>query len=290
MQPPSITMKKHHYLLVLLLVGIAAYLLNETRNLKGGEAIVRDELKLLREAVKKSSGTSSKSTLAGRNNRPLAIDAKKFTVELNDFLKAGPSSAKGKGLDEFMTAYEPQLSSAPLAKLKEICELLEKNLPFDQPDTEGTQLVWFGVLKLAAKDLLTDAKLTPESHDLAVGSIAAVNIGPDTSAHAAWLLESLRSDNPRALRNFTDQWAHGDYIEAAKWMNAIPAGPKRDAAVSGFAPVASRIDGASAVDWALTLSDPAQRDSCLGEVVRNWKEMDPVAATSYLKEKGVIVK
>ena len=119
--------------------------------LKSGEVIVSEELNLLRDAVKRSPGAAPSSTLAGRSNRPPAIDAEKFFVELTDFLKAGPRPEKGKGLDEFMTAYESQLNSAPLAKLKEICDLLEKNFPFDQPDTEGAQLVWFGVVRLAAK-------------------------------------------------------------------------------------------------------------------------------------------
>jgi hypothetical protein len=137
----------------------------------------------------------------------------------------------------------------------------------------------------AAKELLTNAKLTPESHDLAAGSIAAAKIGPETSAHASWLLETLRSDHPRALQNFVDQWAHADYNEAARWMNTIPAGAKRDAAVSGFAPVAAKIDGPSAADWAHTIADPLQRNRTLSEVRSIWREQDATAADAYYQEK-----
>ncbi len=144
-------MKKHHILLILLIVGIAAYFLNENRNLKGSESIANEELNLLRDAVKRSPGAAPSFALAGKSSRPPAIDTTKFTAELTDILKAAPSPENGKKLQELLTAYGPQLESAPLSKLKEISDFLEKNFPFDQAGTEGAQLVWFGVVGLAAK-------------------------------------------------------------------------------------------------------------------------------------------
>lgn len=73
-------------------------------------------------------------------------------------------------------------------------------------------------------------------------------------------------------------------------MDDLPEGKQRDVAISAFAPVAAKIDGATAVDWALTLTDPSQRDSCLDEVVRKWKETDAEAAAAYLKQKGLPAK
>jgi hypothetical protein len=101
------------------------------------------------------------------------------------------------------------------------------------------------------------------------------------------LLESFRSDDKRAIVEFTDQWAHADYQGTAQWLGSLPAGKQRDTAVSGFAPVAAKIDGATAVDWALTLTDPAERRSCVDDVVREWKKTDAEAAAAYLKEKGL---
>jgi hypothetical protein len=139
----------------------------------------------------------------------------------------------------------------------------------------------------AARDSLTAAKLTPENHDLAAGSIAAANIGPDTKARAAWLLESLRSEDPRALRKFADTWAHANYNETATWMNSLPPGANRDAAVSGFAPVAAKIEGPSAADWAHTITDPLQRNVILSEVRTVWGKQDATAAEAYFKAKPI---
>jgi hypothetical protein len=49
--------------------------------------------------------------------------------------------------------------------------------------------------------------------------------------------------------------------------------------------VAASVDGASAVDWALAITDPEQRQSCLLHVVRKWEESDREAAAAYLKGK-----
>jgi hypothetical protein len=138
----------------------------------------------------------------------------------------------------------------------------------------------------AVREILGSASLTTEKHDLAAAAIASANIGPDTPAKAKWLLESLRGEDSRAIVEFTDRWAHADYQGAAQWMNSLPPGEQRDAAVAGFAPVAAKIDGATAVDWTLTLTDSNERRSCLDDVIRKWKETDAEAADAYLKEKG----
>ncbi len=139
----------------------------------------------------------------------------------------------------------------------------------------------------ATKEILVSASLTPEKHDIAAASIAASNIGTDTPAKAKWLLESLRSEDQSALAEFSDRWTHTDYHGAAKWIGTLPAGKQRDSAISGFAPAAAKIDGATAVDWALTLTDPAQRKATLMDVQRTWKDIDRDAANAYFREKGI---
>jgi len=425
-------MKRHHLLLILLLVGIAAWFLNETRNLKKTEAKTRAELDMLRTAVRTSSGSDTTRSANSTNARPPAIDPIRFSSDLRDCLKGGTDEEVRKCLEDFQKRNEAQLNSASLSKLKETCSILEKDFPFDQKESETVRRVWFHLVGLASKSdpawafakfdeatsatkapislaidafkrwatqngeamnpayadalqkwldaaqaggrieagnpivaelragiaavqgnqsaavqqisqlphtsqkkaaidyveglqtpearrraieelsssldqqnfhaaidalagqqgfesarkILDSASLSPEKHDLAAASIAAANIGPDTPAKAKWLLESLRSEDTRAVIAFTDQWAHADFQGTTKWLGSLPSGKQRDLAVSSFAPIAAKIDGASAVDWALTITDPTHRDSCLDEVVRQWKEMDAEAAAAYLKEKG----
>lgn len=135
------------------------------------------------------------------------------------------------------------------------------------------------------REILSSASLTPENHDLAAAGIASAKIGPDTKEAAAWLLESLRTDDPRALKTFAREWTQGDYAAAADWVNSIPKGPKRDAALMGFVPAAAKIDGATAMDWALTISDPYTRNIMYCEAHEKWKETDSVQANAYSKSK-----
>lgn len=420
-------MKKHHFILTLLLAGIAAYLLNESRTLKDGEAIASAELKLLREALEKSPEAAASSFSTGKSRRTPAIDVAVFTTGLADILKDGPDLANRQRIKEFLTTYEVQLNSAPLSKLKEICGWLEKEFPLDQANPEGAQLVWFGVVRLAAKsdpawafakleqaasttqlpihvqlgmlknshdsdgepmglayaaalqkwldtlqaagrtegtdslvtelraeiaaaqgdqsaavkqisqlphqtqrnaaveylqglptpearrkgiedlssvlnfynftsavqslaarqgfdaarEILGSASLTPEKHDMAAASIAAAEIGPETGSRAAWLLDNLRSDDGRALDLFTSSWTRGNHTEAASWIASMQPGPRRDAALKGFIPVAARVDGATAMDWALTVSDPLLRNQLYCEAHENWKQTDAAQANEY---------
>jgi hypothetical protein len=137
----------------------------------------------------------------------------------------------------------------------------------------------------AARGILQSASLTPEKHDLAAAGIAGAKIGPGTKEAAAWLLESLRSDDPRALETFTKTWTHGDHAAAGNWVNSLPKGPQRDAALKGFIPAAAAIDGATAMDWALTISDPLSRNLMYHEAHSKWQQSDPAQANAYQKSK-----
>ena len=135
----------------------------------------------------------------------------------------------------------------------------------------------------AAREILSTASLTPEKHDLAAAGIASASIGPDTKDRAAWLLENLRTDDPQALGLFSSSWTRGNHADAANWMTTLPPGPQRDAALKGFIPVAARIDGATAMDWALTISDPLTRNLMYHEAHGEWQESDPEQADAYRK-------
>lgn len=144
-------MKKMHYLLILVIVGIAVYLLNDTRNLKVAESIVSEELNLLRQAVKKAPGIGNNSTPVAGESRQPGIDPTAFTAGLADILKGGFDPEQKPRIKEFLKVYEPQLRSARLSKLKEICDLLEKRFPLEQAGNEAVQFVWLGIVGLAAK-------------------------------------------------------------------------------------------------------------------------------------------
>lgn len=133
----------------------------------------------------------------------------------------------------------------------------------------------------AARDILTHSSLTPENFDMAAAGIAAAKIGPETRARAQWLLENLRSDDTRALAEFAREWTHANHADAAAWIGKLPQGKQRDATLAGFIPAAAATDGATAIDWALTVSDPELRRDLYQEALTKWQEIDAQRANEY---------
>lgn len=425
-------MKKHHILLILLLAGIAAFFLNETRVTRNTEANVKAELAMLRDAVRKSPRTDRfSSSNRSSISRPPTIDPQAFVADLKALLKGGSEGDFQELIKGLQDKHQKQLASAPLSKLKEICELIEKEFPLGQEGSKPVGNLWFYVVGMAAKsdpawaiakldqgasaakapvgdvlntlkkwasqdgqpmslsyatavqkwlnaaqaagrigpndqvvaklraevaiaqgnqtaatqqlsqlssnnqeaaakkylkelqtpkarrqaieelsaalhqqifhcivadlaneqgveaarEILNSASLTPEKYDLAAAGIAGAKIGPDTKEAAEWLLDSLRSDDPLALKTFTHEWTHGDHAAAASWVSSIPKGPRRDAALMGFVPAAAGIDGATAMDWALTIADPYTRNIMYCAAHVKWRETDSVHADAYSKSK-----
>ncbi len=132
-----------------------------------------------------------------------------------------------------------------------------------------------------ARDTLTSTTLPPEKFNLAAVGIAAADIGPETAKRAEWLVANLRSDDGSALKEFAGKWTHGNYADAAAWINKMPKGQQRDAALAGFIPAATTIDAATAIDWALTVSDPVLRRQLYQETHATWQAIDAQRANEY---------
>lgn len=135
----------------------------------------------------------------------------------------------------------------------------------------------------SAREALASAKLTPEGHDFAAAGIAAQLIGPETASRADWLVSSRKSENAAAVTQFTATWTKASHKDAATWITSLPEGKVRDAATAGYAPLAARLDGQTAAEWALFISEPTLRDSIFDSVMQAWSKSEPEAAAAYLE-------
>ena len=141
----------------------------------------------------------------------------------------------------------------------------------------------------AGREALEGAKLSPQSHDLAAGAIASSGIGPNTKQHADWLIQTLKSTAPEPMQDFIRAWTQADFNAAATWLKDLPASANRDTAVGVFAEQVMLTEPPSAVDWAITISDPKQRTSALENVWNEWKSRAPGEAASYFQQKGLSI-
>jgi hypothetical protein len=90
-------------------------------------------------------------------------------------------------------------------------------------------------------------------------------------ASAAYVLET-------ALRS----WAGTDLTAASAWLAAQPPGKERDGAIWGFNEVARVAEPDSALQWAMSISEPQQREQAVLRTLHSWRTLDPSAAAVAL--------
>ena len=73
-----------------------------------------------------------------------------------------------------------------------------------------------------------------------------------------------------------------DVDAAATWLDTLPKGSARDAAVASFATRTAPRDPEGATMWAATLEPGAQRSSALGQTVGIWLRLNPAAANEWI--------
>jgi len=89
---------------------------------------------------------------------------------------------------------------------------------------------------------------------------------------------------PQTLIKIMNVWAHNDPNGAGAWLGRQPAGPESDPARMTFARQVAEIDPESALRWAETIGDHAQRESTIDHVFGHWRSRDAMAAESFLQK------
>jgi RNA polymerase sigma factor (sigma-70 family) len=106
----------------------------------------------------------------------------------------------------------------------------------------------------------------------------------DPARAADWWI--AHAPDPQTLIKIMNVWAHNDPNAAGEWLGKQPAGPGSDSARMTFARQVSDLDPESALRWAETISEPAQRESTIDHVFSDWRTRDAVAARSFLQKSN----
>ena len=86
------------------------------------------------------------------------------------------------------------------------------------------------------------------------------------------------------MGTIAEQWADKEPKKAAQWIESLPEGPQRDAAIAGFTGVILEKDTSAAAEWVATIADRAVREKAAGNVYGTWLWRDPLAARQWLRE------
>ena len=109
------------------------------------------------------------------------------------------------------------------------------------------------------------ARTEPEAAIRAMGSHS---LGENSASFV--LKEALRS------------WAGTDLTAASAWLTEQPSGKVRDGAIQGFNEVAAVAEPDSALQWAMSISEPFHREQAVSQALQRWKSSDPKAAEAAL--------
>ncbi len=113
--------------------------------------------------------------------------------------------------------------------------------------------------------------------DPAAAADWAANIGdPQASARACEVVAAA--------------WAQRDLVKTTVWLDRLPAGPARDAAIASFASVASGVDAHGALEWAGAVADRTQRDKVMEKMLQSWVARDQAAARAWLSNSSTVAK
>ena len=85
-----------------------------------------------------------------------------------------------------------------------------------------------------------------------------------------------------------NRWAQADYKAAANWLQQMPAGMERDAAVGTFVTMVTGQEPTVAFEWAESIGDLVQRTNVMHQLYDSWRKNDDAAANDWLAKTSAV--
>lgn len=101
-----------------------------------------------------------------------------------------------------------------------------------------------------------------------------------------WLAFQATDDplnQPVSTQIVMEEWTKSDSVAASEWLSQQNDGPRRDAAIAGFAETMIDYEPEAVAEWVNTLSNPDARVSALENSIQYWARSQPVQALEWVK-------
>ena len=117
--------------------------------------------------------------------------------------------------------------------------------------------------------------------------LAVINhwTGADPAAAAAWTTQFAEGPlRERAMSVVARQWGLRDWNATAGWLETLPMGSSRDAAIGAFVTSADGYDIKLALEWANQMEASDSRAMRVEETAQRWLREDNAAARAWLEK------
>ena len=98
---------------------------------------------------------------------------------------------------------------------------------------------------------------------------------------------TLSEARENAFQNLGRQYAEQDPVGATAWLEKLPEGRSRDAAVGSFADALAASEPDVAAKWVETVSDENMRNSRMQMIAQRWMDTDPAAARPWIERSSI---
>lgn len=121
-----------------------------------------------------------------------------------------------------------------------------------------------------------------QARTVAAAGTAMTGARKNPSATARWLASLVGSVDDYVYGSFAATWAKEDAKQAATWLERLPTGKPRDAAITDFSRAVLEADPEGALAWAGTIGDAEERRFHLEQLAGDWLRRDSAAASRWI--------
>lgn len=89
------------------------------------------------------------------------------------------------------------------------------------------------------------------------------------------------------MRELVRHWSKEDPQATGSWLNQKDASPELDPVYAAYAMQVSKEDGAGAMKWAVTITEPEMQKRVVTSVGHNWYRQDKEAVEAWLPQSGL---
>ena len=112
-----------------------------------------------------------------------------------------------------------------------------------------------------------------------------IQTDPDTALRMA--AELPPESQPNAYENLIRIWAFKEPHQAGEWLNTVPPGRGRDAAIKAYVSVIDGMNPALATQWANSIEEPTERIGATLNAFQRWAKQDKEGARAWAEQNEI---